>query len=159
MSAAKLKQFLDAHGICYQTIPHHLSYTAQETAASAHIHGRELAKTVVVKIDGRLAMAVLPAPRKIDLERLQGAIGARNVALAHEREFQNVFPDCEVGAMPPFGNLYDLPVFVDPSLAEDKQISFNAGTHEELIQMDYRDFERPVAPTVAGLAWEVQLAV
>jgi Ala-tRNA(Pro) deacylase len=159
MSAQKLKQFLDANGVRYQAIPHFTAYTAQETAASAHVHGRELAKTVMVRIDGRPAMAVLPATKRLDPERLREAAAARGVTLLSEREFKDLFPDCEVGAMPPFGNLYDLPVFVDASLSFDDHIAFNAGSHEELIQLDYQDFERLVRPRVAGLAYEARVVV
>ncbi len=141
------------------SIPHYVAYTAQETAASAHVRGRELAKTVMVKIDGRMAMAVLPATRKLDLERLRDVADAHEAALATEREFRDMFPDCEVGAMPPFGNLYGLRVYADKSLTDDEHIAFNAGSHEERIQMAYRDFERLVEPTVAGLAWESKVPV
>ncbi len=159
MPAAKLKRFLDEQGVSYVAIPHFTTYTAQETAASAHVRGRELAKTVMVKLDGTIAMAVLPATRRLDLTRLQEAAGAGQIALATEREFKDMFPDCDVGAMPPFGNLYGLRVFVDRSLAEDEHIAFNAGTHDELIQISYRDFDRLVQPTVAGLAYERPVAV
>ena len=154
MPAVKLKRFLYENDVHYESIPHYLSYTAQETAASAHVHGRELAKTVMVTLDGALAMAVLPATRRLDLNRLRAASGAREVALASEGEFQDRFPDCQVGAMPPFGNLYNLRVFADASLAEDEHIAFNAGSHDELIQIAYRDFERLVKPIIATLGYE-----
>lgn len=159
MPAARLKRFLEEQGVPYVSIPHYTTYTAQETAASAHVRGRELAKTVMVKIDGTLAMAVLPATRRLDLARLQEATAAREVTLATEREFKDLFPDCDVGAMPPFGNLYGVPVFVDCSLAEDEHIAFNAGTHDELVQIAYRDFERLVNPRLADLAYQRPIAV
>ncbi len=159
MPATRLKRFLDDHGVRYGSIPHCPTYTAQETAASAHVRGRELAKTVMVKLDDTIAMVVLPATRRLDLARLEATAGARQATLASEREFKDMFPDCDVGAMPPFGNLYGLRVFVDQSLAEDEHIAFNAGTHDELIQIDYRDFERLVAPTVASLAYERPVTV
>jgi Ala-tRNA(Pro) deacylase len=153
MPAATLKRFLDENRVRYVSIRHSPTYTAQEIAASAHVPGRELAKTVMVTIDGVLAMAVLPATTMLDLDLLKQAAGAKQVTLANEREFQDRFPDCEVGAMPPFGNLYDLKVYSDASLAEDEKIAFNAGSHAELIQLAYQDFERLVEPVVANLAY------
>lgn len=148
MPGKKVKQFLDEHHVAYQTIPHTRAFTAQGVAASAHIPGRELAKTVMIKVDGEMAMAVLPASYRIDFERLASSIGADRVELATEEEFRQLFPDCEVGAMPPFGNLYGMEVYVTESLAEDEQIAFNAGSHTELIQVPYEDFERLVKPKV-----------
>jgi len=152
MPVNELKSFLDSRKTKYVTISHSLAYTAQEIAASAHIHGRDLAKTVIVKIDGEMAMAVLPASRKLDLKRLQKATGARKVELAEEKEFQDRFPGCALGAMPPFGNLYDMPVYMDKSLTEDERIAFNACSHTELIQMEYGDFQNLVKPKIASLA-------
>lgn len=146
MPAAKLKQFLDAHGVKYVTIAHSVAYTAQEIAASAHVRGKEMAKTVIVKVDGRLAMAVVPATLKVDLARLAAAAGAKTAEIATEQEFQHAFPECEVGAMPPFGNLYGVDVYVDRRLADDEEIVFNAGSHVELIRLKYADFERLVRP-------------
>lgn len=148
MPAKKLKQYLDEQGIKYATITHSPAYTAQEVAASAHVSGREMAKTVIVKVDDRLAMAVLPANRKVVLQDLREITGAANVSFATEAEFKARFPDCEVGAMPPFGNLYGMDVFVAPSLAEDEMIAFNAGTHTEVIQMTFADFDKLVRPIV-----------
>jgi Ala-tRNA(Pro) deacylase len=139
---------LDSHQVKYVTIRHSPAFTAQEIAASAHIPGKQLAKPVIVKLDGTLAMAVLPASDKIDFGRLQAAAGARTVALANEQDFQDRFPECEVGAMPPFGHLYGLDVWVAARLAEDEEIAFNAGDHTELIRMAYRDFDRLVRPKV-----------
>jgi Ala-tRNA(Pro) deacylase len=125
---------------------HSSAYTAQEIAASAHIPGKELAKTVIVKIDGKMAMAVLPASYKVSFDQFKEAIGANEVRLAYEQEFIDKFPDCEVGAMPPFGNLYGLDVYVAESLADDEEIAFNACTHTELIKMNFNDFEQLVKP-------------
>jgi Ala-tRNA(Pro) deacylase len=152
MLAQKLKKFLDDQKVKYVTIGHSLAYTAQEIAASAHIHGKDLAKTVIVKIDGEMAMAVLPASSKLDLERLKQIAGAKNVELAAEKEFQDRFPECALGAMPPFGNLYDMEVYADKALSEDEKIAFNAGSHTELIQLFYKDFERLVAPKIVTIA-------
>ncbi len=148
MPARKLKQFLDSHNIKYVSIKHSEAYTAQEIAASAHIPGRELAKTVIVKIDGNMAMAVLPAGYKVEFQLLKEAAKANKVELASEEEFKDVFPDCEIGAMPPFGNLYGLEVFVEKTLAEDNEIAFNAGSHIELIKLAYKDFNNLVNPKV-----------
>src|SRR5579864_4581127 len=152
MSLNRLKEFLDSRGIKYVAISHSVAYTAQGTAALAHIPGRELAKTVVTKIDGRFAMAVVPASRQVDLALLRAAARANTVELASEMEFKNKFPDCETGAMSPFGNLYDMAVFADESLLHDKEIAFNAGSHRELIRLAWEDFQRLVKPTVLKLA-------
>jgi Ala-tRNA(Pro) deacylase len=148
MPVKKLKDFLDNQNIKYVTITHSPTYTAQEIAASAHIPGKDLAKTVMVKIDGNMAMAVLPASCKVDFDLLKKAAGASTVGLASEQEFKNLFPECEIGAMPPFGNLYGMEVFVADALAEDEEIVFNAGSHTELIRLAYKDFERLVKPKV-----------
>ncbi len=152
MPLTRLKEFLDSHHVPYVIITHSPAYTAQGIAASAHVKGKELAKTVIVRMDGRLAMAVLPAPNRVDLNKLREVTGCQKVELATEKDFESVFPGCEVGAMPPFGNLFGLPVFVARRLTEDEEIAFNAGTHRELIRMSYRDFERLVQPTVVSFA-------
>jgi Ala-tRNA(Pro) deacylase len=149
MPAKKLKEFLDANHVKYVAIRHSAAYTAQEIAALAHIRGKELAKTVMVKVDGEMAMAVLPASHKVDTNLLKAAAGAESLALATEAEFRDLFPDCEAGAMPPFGNLYGMPVYVDATLTKDEEIAFNAGFHSELIRMAYREFERLARPVVA----------
>ena len=156
MPVHTLKKFLDEHHIKYVVISHSPAYTAQEIAASAHVRGKELAKTVMLKVDGHLALAVLPASRHIDFELLRKAVGARTVGLASEREFKGLFPECEVGAMPPFGNLYGLKTYVADALAEDDTIAFNAGTHTELIRMPYGDFARLVNPMVLEFAASVR---
>ena len=152
MPAAKLKDFLDSRGVRYVSISHSVVYTAQEVAASAHVRGKEMAKTVIVRIDGKLAMAVLQASPKVDVDLLREATGADRVEIAAEEDFRDAFPGCELGAMPPFGNLYGMDVYVDPRLSRDKEIAFNAGTHRELIRMAYADFERLVHPKVVVLA-------
>ena len=146
MPATKIKQFLDGHKIKYVSIVHSPAYTAQEVAQSAHLPGKEIAKTVIIKVDGRLAMAVLPANRKVVIQELRELLNADQAHFATEEEFKDRFPDCETGAMPPFGNLYGMEVYVSPNLAEDTEIAFNACTHAELIQMSYADFERLVCP-------------
>ncbi|UCD24768.1 MAG: YbaK/EbsC family protein [Gemmatimonadota bacterium] len=148
MPVKRLKEFLDSNNIKYVTISHSPAYTAQAIAASAHVSGKELAKTVMVKVDGKMAMAVLPASYQVDFDLMKETVGAKNIELASEPEFKDLFPECEVGAMPPFGNLYDMPVFAAAKLAEDDEIAFNAGSHTELIKLSYKDFERLVSPTV-----------
>ena len=152
MPAKKLKEFLDRNKVKYVAISHSPSYTAQEIAASAHVPGREMAKTVIVKVDGRMAMAVLPAPHKVDFKLLKNALGASSVELATEKEFSDRFPECEPGAMPPFGNLYDMDVYVAQKLTEDEEIAFNAGSHTELVKLSYGDFARLVKPKVVKFA-------
>ncbi|MDJ0908639.1 MAG: YbaK/EbsC family protein [Woeseiaceae bacterium] len=147
MSESRLKDFLDKEHIKYVTIGHSPAYTAQEIAAEAHIPGKELAKTVVVKIDGEMAMVVTTASEMIELDHIRDSLGAKEVDLATENEFKDSFPDCETGAMPPFGNLYGMKVFVSQTLREDEQIAFNAGTHSELVRLPYTEFERLVHPT------------
>lgn len=148
MPSRKLKEFLDSHAIKYVTIAHSPAYTAQEIAASAHIPGKELAKSIIVIIDGKMAMAVLPANYSIDFDYFRKMIGAKRIELASEAQFMDAFPDCEVGSMPPFGNLYGMEVYVDQHLAEDREIAFNAGTHAELFKVAYSDFESLVKPKV-----------
>ena len=148
MPVARLKEFLDSRHVKYVTINHSPAFTSKEIAASAHIPGKQLAKTVMVKMDGKMAMAVLPASSSIDFTLLREMGGAKDVRLASEREFSDMFPECEPGAMPPFGNLYGLQVFVAGILTEDEEIAFNAGNHHELIKLAYKDFERLVQPIV-----------
>jgi len=152
MISKKLREFLDSQHIKYVTITHSPAYTAQGIAAAAHVSGKDLAKTVIVKVDGTMAMAVLPASKKIDLDQLKKAIGGKNVELATEAEFASRFPDCELGAMPPFGNQYGMEVYVSEELAQDEEIAFNAGSHSELIKMAYADYERLEGPKVIRMA-------
>jgi Ala-tRNA(Pro) deacylase len=152
MSLTTLKQFLDSKQIKYIVISHSVAYTAQGIAALVHMPGKELAKTVIVKIDGVLAMAVVPASRQLDLFLLKLAVGATTVELASEADFKGRFPDCETGAMPPFGNLYGMQVIADEALAEDKVIAFNAGSHRELVRLAWADFVTLVQPKVAKLS-------
>ena len=148
MPARRLKAFLDEKRVRYVTMSHSSAYTAQEIAAATHIPGKALAKTVMVKLDGAMHMTVLPAAYKVDLERLKEAVGASTGELATEAEFKGLFPDCETGAMPPFGNLYGLPVLVAERLAENEEIAFNAGSHTEVVKLAFADFERLVKPAV-----------
>lgn len=151
MPLTKLREFLDSRNIKYLVISHSVAYTAQGIAALVHLSGKKLAKTVIVKIDGVLAMAVVPASLHVDLDLLRTAAGAGAVEVATEQEFKDAFSDCETGAMPPFGNLYDMPVYADASLAENEEITFNAGTHRELMRMGWRDLTRLVNPQIVNL--------
>lgn len=148
MPSKKLKDYLDSNGVMYITMNHSPAYTAQQIAATSHISGNELAKTVIVRLDGNIAMAVLPASYRINMNLLKDAAGAEIIELATEQEFINLFPECEIGAIPPFGNLYKMPVYFASSLSKDKEITFNAGTHSELIKMLYKDYEKLVDPIV-----------
>jgi len=142
MPVQKLKDFLNSNAIKYVVMTHSTAYTAQEVAASTHVKGREMAKTVMVKVDGKMTMAVLPASYKVDFGLLKKAIGTDNIELAGEKEFKDMFPDCDPGAMPPFGNLYGMDVYVAQSLADDDEIAFNAGSHTEIIKLAFGDYER-----------------
>ena len=148
MPVKALKEFLDKQRVKYVTLMHSPAFTAPEVAGLAHVSGREMAKTVIVKIDGRMAMVVVPANDRVDLVHLREVTGANAVDLASEMEFKDRFADCEAGAMPPFGNLYDLPVFVAHALTERDNIAFNAGSHAELMQLPYAMFEQLVKPRV-----------
>lgn len=151
MPTNRIREFLFENGIAHKVIQHPLAFTATSVAGAAHIPGKEMAKTVVVSLDGHFALAVLPATRKVDLERLRQAAGAVRAELADERDFASDFPGCEPGAMPPLGNLYGMEVYVEPHLASDPEISFNAGTHTELIRMAYKDFERLTHPKLVDM--------
>ena len=151
MPVKKLKEFLDSHQVKYISMTHSPAFTSQEIAAIAHVSGKQLAKTVIVKIDGKLAMVVIPAQDQVNFAKLREATGNTNVDLASETEFKDKFAGCEVGAMPPFGNLYDMPVFVSSQLSRQDHIVFNAGSHSELMQLNYGDFERLVKPKAVVL--------
>ncbi len=148
MPAKKLMEFLDERDAKYVLISHSRAFTAQEIAAKAHVPGKEMAKTVVIKIDGEMALAVLPASFRVDLDLLRDVTRADVVELADEREFRDTFPGCELGAMPPFGNLYEMRTLVADTLAEDESIAFNAGSHTELIRMTFEDFRRLAQPEI-----------
>jgi Ala-tRNA(Pro) deacylase len=151
MPLSNLREFLDSQHVKYMVISHSIAYTAQGIAALTHCSGKKLAKTVIVKIDGILAMAVVPAPARVDLDRLRTLTGAQAVEIASEHEFKDAFPDCEMGAMPPFGNLYDMTVYADADLAENEEITFSAGTHRELVRMNWVDMVRLVNPILGDL--------
>ena len=152
MLAPRLHNFLDQEHTPYTTLHHDRTVTAHETASATHFSRNLFAKTVMLKIDGTLAMMVMPTSYRIDLVRLSRALGGPMVELADETEFRDAFPDCEVGAMPPFGHLYGMPVYVDSRLASQSDIAFNAGTHTDAVRMPYAEFERLAKPELLWLA-------
>ncbi len=158
MPCPKLKDFLDRHEIKYELIHHPTTYTAQLTAASSHVAADEMATVVMVNRDGKLAMAVCPASRRVDITALHTGSGAASLRLASELEFKQQFPDCDAGAMPPFGNLYGMDVFVDEGVVKQARISFNAGSHDEVMRVAYEDFERLVHPKVLKFATTAERA-
>ena len=150
----KLKEALDEAKISYEVYNHALAYTAQEIAAKQHFSGREMAKVVMIDVDGTLVMGVIPGSRKISLEMVRASLGAKKARLASEDQFISRFPDCEIGAMPPFGNLFGLKVYVDPALEQDEYIYFNAGNHVQTVRLKYADFAWVVKPQVTRLVAE-----
>ena len=147
----RLKELLDEARVSYEVYNHPLAYTAQEIAAQQHFSGKEMAKVVVLDIDGRLVMGVIPGSQRINLNTAKASFGAKAVKLATEDEFISRFSECEIGAMPPFGNLFGLPVVVDPALEKDESIYFNAGNHVQTVRLLYRDFAKLVKPRVVRL--------
>lgn len=156
MPFTRLRAFLDENKIAYELIPHPTVYTSAGLGAVTHTPGKEIAKTVMVNVDGLLAMVVLPASKHVNLRTLKSELGAGKVAIAAEEEFAHVFPDCELGAMPPFGNLYGLTVYVDKLLTRDEEIAFNAGTHRELARMRYKDFEQLTSPVIVHVSMPME---
>lgn len=146
MRSSKIQNYLEKHHVNYQIIEHDPVYTAQEIAAISHISGKNFAKTVIIKVDGKLIMLVEPANMRIDLGKLKKLMGAKHIELAHEYEFQNRFPDCETGAMPPLGELFDMDVYMTESMNKDRDIAFNAGSHSETLKMSYKNFIDLVKP-------------
>ena len=158
MSVAKrVREYLETNQVPYTHCTHRLAYTAQEVAAAQHVPGREMAKTIVVAAEGRYVLIVLPAVMKLDMKALREELPFKHIQLATEKEFLTLFPDSEIGAMVPFGNLYDLAVYADKSLTSNEEIVFNAGTHIDTIRMKYRDFERLVKPNVISAATRLEI--
>jgi len=152
MPLKRLMEFFDSNKKKYVVVKHSPAFTAQEVAASAHVPGKNMAKTVMIKADGDLKMVVLPSTHQVDFDQIREALGVKKVELASEEEFESLFPDCELGAMPPFGNLYDMETIVAESLTDDDEIAFNAGTHKELVKISYKDFEELARPKILPLA-------
>ena len=152
MPVKKLQEFLDSNQVRYITINHSPAYTAREVAASTFVPRREFAKATIVKLDGVMAIAVVPASRHVDMDKLASEAGAAKAVLASEDEFQSRFPGCELGAMPPFGNLYDMQTFVDTMLEEDDEIAFNAGTHTQVVRLSFEDYSKLSQPTMCSIS-------
>lgn len=152
MPLTELTEFLESNETTFSVLNHPKAYTAQEVAARAHIPGEEMAKPVMANIDGEMVMLVVPSTHRVDFDRLKEVLGVKEAELATEKEFEDRFPDCELGAMPPFGNLFDMDTYVDQALTEDEEIAFNAGNHRELVQLQYQDYEDLVQPEVVPLA-------
>ena len=148
MANQRLINYLDKNNVSYMSIHHAPAPTTQEIAQRAHVSGKHLAKTVIIKIEDRLAMLVLPANRHVDFGALRSTLGRTDVNLSSESEFKNSFPDCDVGMMPPFGNIYNMDTYVAEPLTEDDRIAFNSGDDDELIQISYKDYQALVRPTV-----------
>ena len=148
----KLKDYLEKNQVSYEVGIHQEVFTAQEIAAAQHVPGREMAKVVMVKADGKMVMLVLPASYRVELKKLKDVLDCKKVGMAKEKEFQDLFPDCDVGAMPPFGNLYNMEVWVDKMLTEDASIVFQAGNHIETIRIKYSDYVRLVNPKVGDFS-------
>jgi Ala-tRNA(Pro) deacylase len=148
----KLKDYLEKNGVSYEVGFHPEVFTAQEIAAAQHVRGKEMAKVVMVKADGKKLMLVLPASYQIDMKKLKKVLKCKKVSMAKEKDFEELFPDCEVGAMPPFGNLYNLEVWVDQVLTEDASIVFQAGNHIETVRIKYADYARLVSPKVGDFS-------
>jgi Ala-tRNA(Pro) deacylase len=148
----KLQEFLEENRVSYEVKSHPEAFTAQEIAAAQHVPGRQMTKVVILKADGSFVMAALPAHHLVDFDKARASLGAKQVSLATEQEFASLFPECEPGAMPPFGNLFGLPVYVDQSLEDDEVIYFNAGNHRQTVKMRYQDFKALAQPKVVALS-------
>ena len=151
----RLQELLDRTGVAYTHTVHPLAYTAREVAAAEHLPAREVAKVVVFMAEGGYRMVVLPANKVVDFQELRAMLGFSHARLATEKELGQLFPDCDLGAMPPFGNLYGMPVYLDATLLEDEKIAFNAGTHRDVVHLRLDDYRRLVEPEVVSLAREM----
>jgi Ala-tRNA(Pro) deacylase len=156
--SSKLRDFLELNKVEYKHTTHPLAYTAREVASAEHLPAKEVAKVVIVSADHGYHMVVLPANRTLDVGELRADMGFHQARLATERELADLFPDCDLGAMPPFGNLYGMPVYADSGLAQDEWIAFNAGTHTDVIHMRFGDFRRVANPVVLPLAKEIEMS-
>lgn len=148
----KIQPYLEENKVEFELLRHRPDFTAPETAQDTHTPGREFAKSVLMRIDGEFVLVVLPANQRVDVQKLEHALGARSVQLADEDDLRRLFPDSEVGAEPPFGNLYGVPVYLDPTFEGHEHVTFNAGRHDEAIRMRYRDFVRLVHPRILTVA-------
>ncbi|HNT36146.1 MAG TPA: YbaK/EbsC family protein [bacterium] len=151
MPVQRVKDYLASQGIAFDSIVHERTYTAQETAAVTHVKGRELAKAVVLNVDGECLIAVIPASRRLSLRKTKELLGANSLRLADESEFSRLFPGCELGAIPPLGSLFGVKMLVDKTLREDEEIAFAAGTHTEIVRVKLSDFENLESPEYGEL--------
>ncbi|MGA8165297.1 MAG: YbaK/EbsC family protein [Waddliaceae bacterium] len=151
----KVKAFLDEQNVEYEIAEHPIAYTAMEVAGSQHIPGKQMVKSVIIKSNGEFVMCVLPAIHLIDFEKLKSVTGEKAIKLANEEEIALLFPDYEVGAEPPFGQLYGLKVYADKILEEDREIVFNAGTHTDVVKMKFSDYKRLVNPIVEDIGTHI----
>ena len=149
----RMEQYLRENGVPFEVMTHSRAYTMPEVAAALHVPGKQVAKVVMVEADGKMLMLVIPSPYRLDFAQVRAALGTEKVSLAKEQEFASLFPDCAPGAMPPFGNLYDVPVYVDQALAEKEDIVFRVGTHRHTAKVAYADFARLVQPAVGEFAY------
>ena len=150
----RLEQYLGENKASFEIMTHTLAYTMQEVAAALHVPGKQVAKVVMVKADGEIVMLVVPTPYRLNFSKVRATLGAKKVSLAKEEEFAHLFPDCSTGAMPPFGNLYDVPVYVEQASTQEANIVFRVGTHQHTMKVAYKDFERLAQPTVGEFAWQ-----
>ena len=148
----RLKQYLSENGVAFEMLTHRVAYTMPEVAAALHVSGRQVAKVVMVNAEGEMVMLVIPSPYRLNFAKVRALLSAKRVSLAKEAEFASLFPDCATGAMPPFGNLYDVPVYVDEAVAAEANIVFRVGTHEHTMKVAYADFARLAEPTVGEFA-------
>jgi Ala-tRNA(Pro) deacylase len=155
---ASLVQFLDENNVNYRIVSHAKSYTAQGTAARVHVPGQEFAKTVILNVDDKTVMAVLAAFAHVNTEAVRAALKAKSVRLETESEIRRQFPDCELGAMPPFGNLYGVEVLLEEGLSCNRELAFNAGSHEEVLEMPYEDFVTLIKPRIVSFAAQAHVA-
>lgn len=155
MRGEKLREYLKKNNISFEVIRHPVAYSSSQTAHIAHVHGYEMAKPVMVKVNGKLIMVVMTANQKVNLSLLKALYGTQDVVLASENDFAATFSDCEMGAMPPFGNLYGIDEIISDELTKDEEIVFNGGTHSELIKMKYRDFEHLIHPRIVNFKFKL----
>ncbi len=151
----RVTDFLDESGVSYEVTEHRPAFTAQQIAAEEHEPGKYVAKPVIIRADGQLMMCVLPAPNKADMGALKSQLGVQDVELVEEKEIADMFPDCELGAEPPFGNLYDMPTILDKTMQDDDHILFQAGTHEQGIRLSMKDYIYLVKPHVLDFSYHV----
>jgi Ala-tRNA(Pro) deacylase len=148
----RLLQFLEQNNISFEHHVHPVAYTARDVASAEHVSEHRVAKTVVFSSNEGYGIAVLPADYVVDMQELRAALGFARVRLATEKELAELFPDCELGAMPPFGALYDMPTFLESGLAGENRVAFNAGTHRDAVYLSMEDFKRLARPLIVHFA-------